>query len=493
MSEGQTSPRWTLEQARRDVEALGSRARGSISIPTVSSTSHTAKQALVFIIPSPIQNILYPPAEPASAVPQRPTAWVDGMRGIAALLVVFYHLSYSTLDVYTGWSEGHYDYLRLPFIKALYSGTATVSLFFVLSGYALSYKPVKQMRSGEYDVLFSGLCSSVFRRVVRLFLPCVASTFIIVVLVRLGFYSRTYEFANDANRLPGIREHHANRYNTIIEQIWVWLKSFAGFMNPFAEAGIGKSVYLDVHLWTIPVEYLGLSRLRPILRMLGLVCLLCWTHRIDHWTMTLFYGGFFMAELDIRRSTAESSHKTDSNIALKCLWSAFNIFIFMGGLFLAGQPERNTENTYIWSTIMTLVPGYIIDSWRYWTTWGALLLVYSTSNDKILQCLFTNCVSQYLGKISFSLYLVHGFIIHTLGYSLLETFWRIIGEDKKETCFVLVATCVVTTAIWLADIFMRLVDTPSVKFARWLEGKCAAKKTTEIKEEPVWRDASTLV
>ncbi|KAI4721536.1 hypothetical protein E4T48_02124 [Aureobasidium sp. EXF-10727] len=506
MSEGQTNPRWTLEQARRDVEALGSRARGSISVPSASSASDTAKQFLVFLIPSPIHNILYPPVEPKSAAPLKSTAWLDGMRGIAALLVFGYHLSYSTHDVYTGWSEGYHDYLRLPFIKALYSGPAMVSLFFVLSGYALSYKPVKQMRSGDHDALFSGLASSVFRRVVRLYLPCFASTFVIVVLIRLGFYSRTHELATDGDRLPGVREHHAWTYDTTIEQLWIWIRSFAGFMSPFSGTGLGQGIYMDGHLWTIPVEYLlqkasiilyvtqlGLSRLRPILRMLSLVCLLAYTHSVDYWTMTLFYGGFLMAELDIRRSTTKASPKSDSNVASKCLWSVIYITTFMAGVFLCGQPERNVENTYIWSTIMTLVPGYIIDSWRYWTSWGALLIVYSTSNDKILQCLFTNCVSQYLGRISFSLYLVHGGVIHTMGYSLLETFWGLIGEERKETCFMLMAACVVVTTVWWADVFMRLVDIPSVKFAKWLEGKCAVRKTNDIKEEPAWRDASTLV
>ncbi|CAD0084677.1 unnamed protein product [Aureobasidium vineae] len=209
--------------------------------------------------------------------------------------------------------------------------------------------------------------------------------------------------------------------------------------------------------------------------------------------MTLFYAGFLMAELDIRRSAAKASYKSDSSNTSKCFWSIIYIIIFMAGVFLCGQPERNVENTYLWSTIIPLVPNYIIDRWRYWTSWGALLIVYSTSNDELLQCLFTNRVSQYLGKISFSLYLVHGFIIHTMGYSLLEISWSLIGEEKKETCFIFMATCVIVTTVWWADVFMRLVDIPSVKFAKWLEGKCAAKKPMEIKEEPAWRDASTLV
>lgn len=227
--------------------------------------------------------------------------------------------------------------------------------------------------------------------------------------------------------------------------------------------------------------------------MLCLMCLLVWTHRVDYWTMTLFYGGFFFAELDIRRSASKASHKTHAGNTSKISWSALYITVFLLGVFLAGQPERNVKDTAVWSTVISLIPQYIIDKWRYWTSWGALLIVWSTSNDHLLQCIFTNSVSQYLGRISFSLYLVHGSIIHTLGYGMLQSLWNTIGEDRKETCFVLMATCVTVVTLWWADVFMRLVDVPSVKFARWLEGKCAAKKKVEVKEEPAWRDASTLV
>lgn len=239
---------------------------------------------------------------------------------------------------------------------------------------------------------------------------------------------------------------------------------------------------------------LGLSRLRPMLRMMSLICLMIWTHRVDNWTMTLFYGGFLMAELDIRRNvTLKVPQKTSVTTTINLLWSATYIIVFLCGVFLASQPERNVENTAVWSSIMTLIPEYIIDRWRYWTSWAALMIVWSTSNHLMLQWLFNNSVSQYFGRISFSLYLIHGSVIHTLGYGLLETFWSVIGEDRKEICFVLVAVCVTAVSIWWADVFMRLVDTPSVTFARWLEERCMARMPVEIKEEPAWRYASALV
>lgn len=242
------------------------------------------------------------------------------------------------------------------------------------------------------------------------------------------------------------------------------------------------------------VTQLGLSRLRPILRMTSLVCLMIWTQGVDYWTMTLFYGGFLMAELDIRRTImAKTPSKPGATSTSKILWSAAYPIVFVVGVYLASQPEKNTENTYMWSEIIPLIPEYSIEKWRYYTSWAAMLMVWSTSNSRMLQRLFNNRVSQYLGKISFSLYLIHGSVIHTLGYSLLETSWRVIGEDRPETCFVIMAVCVTVVSIWWADIFMRLADTPSVTFARWLEGKCVAGKPVGNKEEPVWRDATELV
>lgn len=271
-------------------------------------------------------------------------------------------------------------------------------------------------------------------------------------------------------------------YSCRICESWIQYHVSVHVANVFQKASI-----------ILYVTQLGLSRLRPVLRMLSLMCLLVWTHSVDYWTMTLFYGGFLMAELDIRRSALKASHKIASNNSSRVFWSAVYITVFLCGVFLAGQPERNVKGTYVWETVISLISDYVREKWRYWTSWGSLLIVWSTSNDYLLQCIFTNRLSQYLGRISFSLYLVHGSIIHTLGYGLLQSLWSTIGEDRKETCFVIMATCVTVVTIWWADVFMRLVDMPSAKFARWLEGKCAARKKIEVKEETAWRDTSALV
>lgn len=224
--------------------------------------------------------------------------------------------------------------------------------------------------------------------------------------------------------------------------------------------------------------------------MLCLLCLIALAHQIAHWSIMLFYGGFVLAELNVRQTTQATSNRPRSRL----FWSLVYAMVFICGLYLGAQPERRMENAPGWATLISWIPAQFKDRARYWTTWGALLLVWATSNSLPLRRIFTNRVSRYLGKISFSMYLLHGNIIHTLGYGLLEFFWGLIGMEtylQKETGFVLAAICVLAFTIWSADIFTRLVDTPSVKFAKWLESKCLAGPPLD--EKTAWREARVLV
>jgi peptidoglycan/LPS O-acetylase OafA/YrhL len=230
--------------------------------PTTTSSFHissrAAKRLLFHLLPTFIQSRLRPPSEPK---PVTPTAWLDGMRGLAAFFVFLDHLSYSTHDVYTAWGTdgANRELLKLPFIRFFYTGAAMVAIFFVVSGYALSYKPVRLMRNGDWEALTGTFSSSVFRRALRLYLPCFASTLMIVLFVRLGLYEGTRELANDAVRFPVRREHHPWRYDTLSEQLIVWMRKMCSFVYPFTlEIKEGDSaIDIDGHLWTIAVEYVS--------------------------------------------------------------------------------------------------------------------------------------------------------------------------------------------------------------------------------------------
>jgi len=79
-----------------------------------------------------------------------PTSYLDGLRGVAALFVVFNHYVAQYFPYITyGWMSGdgsdsvrgyNNRLVQLPIIRAIYSGTFMVTIFFVISGYVLSHK-----------------------------------------------------------------------------------------------------------------------------------------------------------------------------------------------------------------------------------------------------------------------------------------------------------------------------------------------------------------
>lgn len=172
-----------------------------------------------------------------------PTAYLDGMRGLAALVVFFCHYSYQAFTIAMSWgAEGaHHQYLKLPFLRLWYQGPPAVCLFFVISGYALSYRPLKFARSRSVTEFSNTVSSLVFRRALRLYLPTIISTFMIVCLLRLGVYEWTREFANDRKYIKNIIEHHPKRMESSYNQWMDWLWHMFKFVHVFGWQQYGGS------------------------------------------------------------------------------------------------------------------------------------------------------------------------------------------------------------------------------------------------------------
>ncbi|KAK1774158.1 acyltransferase family-domain-containing protein [Copromyces sp. CBS 386.78] len=266
-----------------------------------------------------------------------PTAYLDGMRGIAAFSVFLCHYSYTCFVIAEGWGSGgsNYYFLKLPFIRLFCSGPPMVCIFFVISGYALSLKPLKLIHSisssrsssaitsaartkkhehNNYSKLLETLSSLVFRRGLRLFLPPAISTFLIVLLLRLGVYEWNRSFASDAEFLRNVQEIHYTRFDSATEQFVDWGYAVLNFVHMWDWDAFAGSTGIDVHLWTIPVEFrasmvlfltiLGTARLRGGVRM-GVVLGWCvFAFLWERWEMCLFWMGMVLAEGDVAREMA---------------------------------------------------------------------------------------------------------------------------------------------------------------------------------------------
>lgn len=150
-----------------------------------------------FLAPSFLSRDAPPPID-------RPTDFLDGMRGYASLIVFITHCVcplHPNYGVGFWGNDGVNDYwlTQLPIIRLFHSGLACVHLFFVLSGFSISLKPLKLMRRGACDALFDSLVSATFRRAVRLYLPCLALLLGVLVLVCLGCFDYGNQLAKKEN------------------------------------------------------------------------------------------------------------------------------------------------------------------------------------------------------------------------------------------------------------------------------------------------------
>ncbi|KAK3684865.1 acyltransferase [Podospora appendiculata] len=451
-------------------------------------------RTLFFLLPSFVQSRLTH-GDPRLRTPDRlgPTAYLDGMRGLAALFVFFCHYFYTCFVIAQGWGYGETNYhvLKLPFVRLFYQGPPMVCVFFVISGYALSLKPLKLLRARRLEALAVTMASLVFRRGLRLFLPTAISTLIIMLLLRVGMYEWTREFAYDGRYMKNVQEIHYERFDTAAEQMADWARAMFNFVHVWDWDIFAGSTAIDVHLWTIPVEFrssmmlfltlLGTARLRTAARVVVVLVVMAFTYRSDRWEMLLFYAGMLLAERDIVRAGALKAAAGGGELLgeetarrsrpLRAWWAAVSIL----ALYLMSQPDQGGEETPGWVVLTGLVPEWWSDKYRYWQSAGAVLFVLAVGRSPGWQRFFNTAVVQYFGKISYAIYLMHGPVMHTVGYAIERKVWSYTGVEGSayNVGFVLASVFVVPVVVWVSDVFWRLVDAPVVRFSKWAETRCS--------------------
>lgn len=158
-------------------------------------------------------------SEPAQAEPHDPG--LDGVRGLAVLLVMLFHLT-------------HYGLARGPFEVALTIlpsvGWSGVDLFFVLSGYLITGILLESRQSTSYYQSFYA------RRVLRIFpLYYTMLVLFLIVVPRLGFFASVHDLWSP---------------NVPHEGVWYWL-----FLSNFRAAWLGAWDHQVLSItWSLAIE-----------------------------------------------------------------------------------------------------------------------------------------------------------------------------------------------------------------------------------------------
>lgn len=293
---------------------------------------------------------------------------LDGIRGWASLMILFHHLIKSFLIS----STPEYDKVYLRFIT---DGHLAIMIFFVLSGFALS--------TSRLDMEKRNLALAASARYFRLAIPIIFTSLIAYSLLKLGLFFNLQ--AAVSSKIP-----------------IAWLGSFYSF-----DASLKNALVFSI--FDVFFKYDALS-----------------TYNSSLWTMPIELQGSFLvfSLLAIFRITDKPQWKAISILAV-FLWLTSPIYsCFVLGYLIAEinfkyspitpQKTRTIEIISVIAFLSVIListvarPGNDNDKYTVLMAAGLILSVcYSTR----LRNFFTNSLSQFLGEISFPLYLIHIMVI----------------------------------------------------------------------------------
>jgi peptidoglycan/LPS O-acetylase OafA/YrhL len=302
---------------------------------------------------------------------------IDGLRGWAALNVVLFHIFGECLRV-------KLPELNSSWLSVLLDGHYAVLIFFIISGDALSQPFLQTGRREKIDLL-------AIRRYVRLTIPIVTTCLIVYFLI----YFRL-DFHEEASVVLGRED---------------WLGRFLNFDS--TPAALAK-----YSLWGVFSNHTPSNSYNPFL----------WTMGVE---LTGSYIVFFLCY---------SWHKFKNPVWVLAIVGTFffcmasNFFLFVFGMLLAEMRRQGVIERYRAKPAFQLLTALILV--------GAIFFVHETK-DKVLltpikiafAAIFVSAIyvnrfasdflstkiSQYLGKISFPIYLLHfPLIISMLSWVSIE-------------------------------------------------------------------------
>jgi peptidoglycan/LPS O-acetylase OafA/YrhL len=363
---------------------------------------------------------------------------LDVLRGLACLAVLINHtLMLNPIFIKALFSSEISDnyfinIIRFSPLKFLWDGHAAVILFFVLSGYVLS---ISFFRKSKMNYKFY-----LVKRICRIYLPYVA-------LVAIGAIGSNYYL--DYLRL--------SKFSDWLNSAWSQNVSFSDFFGYLFFNDVGSIHTLSQSIWSLPIEIkislflpfviVLFKRTKPQYDLLLILLNMILYHggkrlglqeMIPEFSL-LYYLTFFMAGIVLYKHHEKIVFKI-SNLSAKLKALLYVVAILL---------YTNYCNIDAFAPKLVDVLSKIALS-DYLVTLGSVLLMSLVLAEDSKNKFLSNKYLGYVGKISFSLYLIHPIIIMLVCFNF----------GKGLSFFVLHLLCFIASLI-AAIIFYRIVELPT--------------------------------
>ena len=366
-------------------------------------------------------------------------SFIEGMRGLAAIIVVLHHFSlafYPALNFgeinQTHYKDGSLElFIANSPLNLIYNGGFAVCIFFILSGYVLSNSYHK---SKKVSILFE----YAIKRYFRLLIP-VSVTILIAYLcinTQLFFNQSLGEVTKTNDWLSSAFDHNGSLIDVA--------------RNMFIDVFFFKDNSYNPVLWTMTYELLGSFLIFGFLLSIYKINQNYWLYilliLVLFATQNNFYAAFilgaFLNKLDVNQNA----------FYLK-LFSHKSVLIGFAlvGVFFASYPLVNNVN----GTMYEYMTFTFLFNYEFYHVVGSFFIMCVVLNSSgIKNILSKNCFG-FIGKISFSFYLLHFIILCSLTCFLFKQWHPLLGYNMA----VLAASALSLPVIIMAAMF----------YQRWID------------------------
>ena len=353
--------------------------------------------------------------------------WVEGLKGLAGVVIVFNHLRMcfwpETHDAVS--DNGQSSWVQVPFLSLICAGNLAVRLYFVLSGFALCYRPLRLLEEERATAVYERTSQSLQSRFWRLLVPSAIASAISLWLAEFGAFSHSKTVCRafaDTTPVP----------TSLLADLWLWMKDSC--LNMWV---LGHHHFHD-SLWCMRTLLVGsyLMYLLVMLRVtarhtfwlwaaIGCALLSPAVAAVNSTDLASFVFGGIMAFVEANKAAAEADKTPETSIvqgARSAGWFCFFCF----SLFLGSYPSGDANAPWcLW--MHSLVSSLGIVNARHimiwWMNVSSFLVCLGVSKLPWVQVALSLKPALYFGSTSFALFLVHPLILRSAGghmFSVLQ-------------------------------------------------------------------------
>ncbi len=353
--------------------------------------------------------------------PEQHLGYLDSVRGIAALSVMVYH--------FINWK--YENRIEAKAASIIFNGSDAVSFFFVLSGFALSYKYITLNHSLDIRKFY-------VNRIFRLW-----PAFLLTIILNALNWNR---LNLDAHTL----------YNVfILNKTGFWQEALLLRAHPqYYSPG-----------WTLVIE-LAISFFVPFMIVLAKK-----DKRIMYWLLFAFIfiggnmGDFYMFHFHFALG-----------ILLSCLFSSIQNDSFRNTLFyryryiilsacFALYSIRHICRIYPAGNAYTVIAKYIGIDFFHYTGLASFVFIAAMIASRRFQAIFENKILRFFGVISYGIYLVHWLFVTDV-----FIYWDKLAScfPGTKTAFIVIFFCYSAATILLATLLHYTVELPFMRIGKRL-------------------------